>query len=171
MGNRTEGYRHNCRQLHVGGSDVRVIWHPEKERELVMFVFKTSNIYTYDALSMKPVLISFEEEPELYSRYNDLFSPEMDERFVIAVDGGRRLFRIFHFVWIEADTTGDRWIYSVPVSSSVRWLADGNHLLVKGRDRLEVLEVDTGKLTPFLYEDGIREKKVVLSNSFFDIEM
>lgn len=155
----------SCAQLNVQNTITQGIWNPKKERELVL---KTNNgeIYVRDAWEAKIKHIEEQTEPELYKELTALFNHHYKEHTITASEGPHSFIRFMNFILVKHEK-GWR-LQRVPLGSKIDWLVDDNHLLVKTRDQISILEFQTGNLAPLLKEPGVGEKMIEFRNAQVD---
>jgi len=157
-----------CKQLTIGGI-TDTLWNPKKDHELVI---KTSSngIILIDPWEKEPHTLLGSKNASLRSEMLALFSQKPDLSTMSFPNGERRMFRMGNIIIIR-DTHGKdtkfSW-YHIPFSSQVAWLKDGNHILIKEKGAIRVLELSSKKIVTFMTFDSLNPAIVLFRNSAVD---
>lgn len=157
-----------CKQLTISGV-TDALWNPKKDHELVI---KTSNdgIVLLDPWEKEPHTLLGSKNSALRKELLTLFSQKYKSSVISFSGGERKMFHILNIIVIR-DTYGSQkkftW-YHTPFSSHVAWLKDGNHLLIKEKGAIRILELSSKKIVTFMTFDPLNPAFVSFRNQAVD---
>lgn len=139
------------------------LWNPDQDHELVI-KNSANTFYTYDPLKdshpqrVDPKSESFQRLDDLLKKGGNMYSLKSEE--------SKKLYSFLNFV-ITRETTG--WsLFRIPLSAKTARLADREHLLIKERNQLSIVELGTRKKSILLKELAIGKKPLQFHKDEFD---
>jgi hypothetical protein len=154
----------DCLPIRVENA-VQSKWDRLAEHELIMRT-ASGTIYSVDPWEHgleSPKLISPDDDRRKFERARALLAEKTPPSGNLTSSPVKRKIARFLNLAIISDARG--WsVHHVPLFSTLGWLKDGEHLLVKEQNRLGIYETATRSYAPLLREDGIGEKKMSYRN-------
>ncbi len=146
---RSELYKNTCEQVNVSNK-AKGIWNPKKDHELV-FLTEEGEIVTYDPWENKPKRFFADIDKAAYKELRKFFDtsgvPLVENKNVT------RISRFLNFLWIRGDKKS--YFTSIPLFAKVGILSDQEHILVVESNRVDVIELPTGKRAKVIEENKI----------------
>lgn len=140
-------------------------WNPDNGHELLAQT-ASGTLYSVDPWEKgmaEPKEITVENNPKLHRQAEKILrdDPELDQN-EISTPEHKTFLHIYNLAFIR-DSSG--WsVHRVPVTSTLYWLNDGAHLLIKEPDRIGIYELASRSYTGLLSETNIGEKKITYRN-------
>lgn len=140
-------------------------WNPDNGHELLA-ITASGTIYSVDPWEKgiaEPKEITADNNLKLHSQAEKILTDEREPAGNETTAPTHKTFlRIFNLALIH-DSSG--WsIHRVPVTSTLYWLNDGSHLLIKEPDRIGIYELASRSYTGLLSETNIGEKEITYRN-------
>ncbi len=155
----------SCKQLALGAiTDAR--WNPDANHE---FVMKTTSgqLFVYDPWKKKPEQLFADSDALRFQKLSKLFTPvNTSPRQVLGIHGTRTFWRFLGLLLV-LDKQGWSW-RRVPALARIAWLSDGEHVLLKTRNNLLILELATGKQTLVLTDPSMATRRIRFHNQTID---
>lgn len=155
----------SCKQLELSSiTDAR--WNPEADHE---FVIKTTagELFVYDPWIKDPKRLYPDSDAARFQALLKLFTPvDTSPRRVEGIRGTRTFSRFLGLLLVR-DKQGWSW-HRVPALARIAWLSDGEHVLVKTRNDLSILELQTGTETLLLTDPTMATRRIRFRNQTVD---
>lgn len=152
----------DCEQINLD-SEGQGLWNPGEDHQAVV-KNKQDEMFTLDPWDPKLNHVDSQEEPEKYNELLALF--ENQEKYQPNKVKDKSFWKIANLVIVKDQDNG--WsFYPVPILSRAAPLSDGQHILIKERSQLSVLDLVTRQSATFL-EENIGNKEIQFRNSEFD---
>lgn len=143
---------------------VKAEWDPASDHQLAALTASGQlllvDLWEHGLADPKPV--TAEAAPALHRRLAALLADRASTPASLAA-AGHRSFRTFLGLLLIKDSRG--WsVHRRPLGSTLGWLDDGDHLLVKQRDSLGIYEVSSRSYAPLLDEPAVGDRTVGYRN-------
>ncbi len=141
----------SCQQLNVNNRSFQGLWNPLKGHELALKA-DTGEILIYDPWEKKPLPIDSSKEPERYKELAALFAPQKDSKT-------EKLWKIPFGIFVRVK---QEWsLFYAPLFSKAAFIEDLDHIIVKSKNSLQIMEISTGKIATLLSGDNVSKKKII----------
>lgn len=151
---RLAGQEQDCIDLTVG-SATEGRWNPAVDQELALSD-KKGNIWSVDPWAEKDRIRGIDRVNdaahyrELAAIFENKLSPDAG---VTTSPSAKKVWTFLNFALVRGPK--DWSVYRIPLWAQAGWLSDGEHLLIKERSRLSILELKTRSLATLLTDPQI----------------